>query len=262
MPAFAWRDLTTRDFATGDYAGAVAVLPAGAIEQHGPHLPLGTDALIAGALVERAAALLPADITALILPDSAVGYSTEHAGFPGTLSLSSETLIAAWRDIGASLARAGVRRLLIANAHGGNVPVMDIVARELRAAHGMLVGALSWFDFGLPDGIADAGETAHDIHGGRLETAMMLHLRPDLVRMESARDFVSATRDMARDRPALFARGAAGFGWLSADLNPAGAMGNAAAADAETGRRIVAHAAAGYAAAIGDVAGMALPGPV
>jgi creatinine amidohydrolase len=254
-----WHDLTTADFGADAMARAVAVLPAGAVEQHGPHLPLGTDVLIARGLAERAAAQVPGDVTALLLPDSAVGWSTEHRDFPGTLTVTPETLIATWRDIGASLARAGVRRLLIANAHGGNVPVMDIVARALRADHGMLVAALSWFDFDLPDGIMDADQAAHDIHGGRLETSVMLHLHPAWVRMDLAQDFASTTRETARARPALFVRGAAGFGWMAGDLNPAGVTGNAAAADAGTGRMIVDHAAAGFAEAITGLAGMAIP---
>ena len=193
-----WQDLTTADFDADAMAHAVAVLPAGAVEQHGPHLPLGTDVLIARALAEAAAALLPGDVTALLLPDSAVGWSAEHREFPGTLTVSPETLIAAWCDIGTSLAHAGVRRLLIVNAHGGNVPVMDIAARQLRADHGMRVAALSWFDFGLPDGVMDPADAAHDIHGGLLETSMMLHLHPDLVRMDQARDFASATCELAQ----------------------------------------------------------------
>lgn len=255
-----WHELTSAEVAALDTARAVALLPSGAVEQHGSHLPLGTDLLIARALAERAAARAPDNVTVLLLPETAVSHSTEHRGFAGTLTLRPETLIAAWRETGASLARAGMRRLLIVNAHGGNVPAMDVVARELRADHGMLVAALSWFDFGLPEGTLDMEEAAHDLHGGRIETSMMLHLHPDLVQMDKAADFVSSTHDMARDRPALFARGAAGFGWSSEDLNPQGVMGNAAAADAGTGRRFVDHAAAGFAAALGDLARSELPG--
>ncbi|MEK9662844.1 MAG: creatininase family protein, partial [Alphaproteobacteria bacterium] len=255
-----WHALTTTDLAGGALANAVAVLPAGAIEQHGPHLPLGTDLLIARALAERAAALAPGDIDLLLLPETAISYSTEHRGFAGTLSLRPETLIAAWCETGAAVARAGVRRLAIVNAHGGNVPAMDIAARELRADHGMRVAALSWFDFGLPEGAIDAADAAHDIHGGFIETSMMRYLNPELVHMERAADFASATRDMVRDAPALFVRGVGGFGWLGEDLNPQGVAGNAAAADAETGRRLVDHAAAGFAAVFADLARLALPG--
>ena len=258
MPVHLWHALSAADFVGEVFAHAVAVLPAGAIEQHGPHLPLGTDLLVAEALAERAAELAEG-ATVLLLPASAVGHSTEHSSFAGTLTSAPETLIGIWRDLGASLARAGVRRLLIVNAHGGNVPSMDIVTRELRADHGMLAAALSWFDFGLPDGVMPAEEARHDIHGGRLETAMMLALHPDLVSMDAAADFASESRALARDRPALFARGVGGFGWLAEDLNPHGVMGNAAAADAGTGARLVAHFAAGYAAAIGDLAQMPLP---
>jgi creatinine amidohydrolase len=258
MTVHRWHALSAADFVDGAMAHAVAVLPAGAVEQHGPHLPLGTDQLVAEALAERAAELA-GDATVLLLPANAVGHSTEHRSFAGTLTLAPELLIGIWRDLGASLACAGVRRLLIVNAHGGNVPAMDIVARELRADHGMLAAALSWFDFGLPDGVMAAEEARHDIHGGRLETAMMLALHPDLVRMDAAADFPSASRNLACARPALFARGVGGFGWLAEDLNPQGAMGDAAAADAVTGARLVAHFAAGYAAAIGDLAQMPLP---
>jgi creatinine amidohydrolase len=258
MPVRRWHELTSADVTALDMSCTVAVLPAGAIEQHGPHLPLGTDLLIARALVDRASTLLPNVVEALLLPETAVSYSTEHRSFAGTLTLQPETLIAAWRETGASLAHAGVKRLLIANAHGGNVPAMDIAARELRADHDMRVAALSWTDFGPPDGI-DPADAVHDIHGGRLETSMMLHLHPELVRTEMAADFASATRDMARDRPPLFARGAAGFGWLAEDLNPSGAAGNAVAADAATGAALVDHAAAGFAAAIAELAAWPVP---
>lgn len=259
MTVHHWHALTTADFTGGALAHAVAVLPAGAIEQHGPHLPLGTDMLIARAIAECAALKVPDNVEVLLLPETAIAYSTEHRNFPGTLTLKPETLIAAWRQTGASMARAGVKRLLIANAHGGNVPAMDIVARELRADHGMLVAALSWFDFGLPDGTLDPAEAAHDIHGGFVETSMMLHLHPELVHMDRVEDFASTTRDLERDNPGLFARGAAGFGWMSEDLNPAGVAGNAAPADAAMGRRFVDHAAAGFAAAIVELAGARLP---
>ena len=133
-----WAEWSTDDFANADLSGAVAVLPIGAIEAHGPHLPLGVDAMHNKALLSRALDALPTDALVLALPPMEVGVSCEHASFAGTLELSAETAAAAWCDIGASVARAGVRKLVLYNSHGGNHPLGEVVARRLRQTHGML----------------------------------------------------------------------------------------------------------------------------
>ena len=248
-----WAHLSARDFRTLDVARAIAVLPVAAIEQHGPHLPLDVDAALADAFVQRTAALLPPDSPVLFLPTQAIGKSDEHMRFAGTLSLPAETLIAQWRAIGASVAAAGVRKLVFFNTHGGNVSTMDIVGRELRAAHDMLVFSTNWFSLGLPPGIGDADELRFGVHGGELETSLMLALAPQHVDMSAARHFRSSRERHAVEYPLLGGGTAARFSWLSQDLNPEGAAGNAAAATAEKGEAILAHVSGQLAALLAEV---------
>lgn len=149
LPSRFWAGLCTRDFAALDPATTVAVLPLGATEQHGPHLPLSVDTTLVDGIVQAALPLLPAPLPVLFLPTQQIGLSPEHAAFAGTLTLSAETLMRVWREIGASVARSGVKKLVFLNAHGGHVGAMDVVARELRAAHGLIVYSVSWFNLPL-----------------------------------------------------------------------------------------------------------------
>ena len=238
-----WQDLASPEFAALDPEATVAVLPVGAIEQHGPHLPVAVDTCLNEAIVRRALELAPAGLPALVLPTTAVGKSNEHVDYPGTLTLSAETLGRVWYEIGASVRRAGVRKLLLFNSHGGQPQVMQIVARELRIDHGMLAVAANWFSWGLPDGLFDAVELRHGIHAGAVETAMMLAVRPDLVDMAAAADFVPVTVADDLDYPRLRALGAAGLGWQTQDLHGEGACGDATRATAEAGRAVIDHAA-------------------
>ncbi|HRL99784.1 MAG TPA: creatininase family protein [Acidovorax sp.] len=245
-----WADLTTRDFAALQSAGqadqVVAVLPVAAIEQHGPHLPLSVDATLLQGVIDAALPQLPADLPVLFLPPQNVGLSPEHIRFPGTLTLSPATVIALWTEIGECVARAGIQKLLLLNGHGGNVAAMDIVARELRQRCGLLVYSASWFSLPLPDAVAgqfSAEEHRFGIHGGEIETSMMLHLAPATVRMEHARDWRSSSQDRA-ERYRLLGNGkSAKMGWAMQDYHPAGAVGNAAAATADRGRAVVQAAA-------------------
>lgn len=251
LPSRFWAELTTRDFAhlqaSPLAAQAVAVLPVAAIEQHGPHLPLSVDATLLQGVVDAALPRLPAGLPALFLPPQVVGLSTEHLAYPGTLSLSPATVIALWTEIGACVARAGVQKLLLLNGHGGQVSVMDIVARELRQHHGLLVYSSSWFSLPLPGDVQalfSAQEHRFGIHAGEIETSMMLHLSPATVRMDQARDFRSTSQDRA-ERYALLGNGkSAKMGWAMQDYHPAGAVGNAAGATAEKGRAVVQAAGA------------------
>jgi creatinine amidohydrolase len=242
-----WQDLTSPEFARLDQAATVAVLPVGAIEQHGPHLPVAVDTCLNEAVVRAALELLPPRTPVLVLPTMPVGKSNEHVDFPGTLTLSAETLGRVWYEIGASVRRAGLRKLLLFNSHGGQPQVMQIVARELRIDHGMLAVAANWFSWGMPDGLFDASELRHGIHAGAVETAMMLALRPDLVDMAAAADFVPVTIADDEAYPRLRALGAAGLGWQTQDLHRQGACGDATRATAEAGRAVIAHAAGGLA---------------
>ncbi|MGP1395333.1 MAG: creatininase family protein [Inquilinaceae bacterium] len=252
-PTRSWQDLTWVDFEGLDAEDTVVVLPVAAIEQHGPHLPLAVDAIINRGILDRALALVPADRPVLVLPAMTVGKSDEHLAFAGTLSLSAETLAEMWTEVGESVRRAGLRKLVLFNSHGGNPETMKIIARRLRVRHGMLAVTTSWGDVGLPDELFSDAELAHGIHGGAIETSMMLHLAPDLVRLDEVRDFPSLGARMAREFDHLRPDGAASFGWMTQDLNPDGACGNAADADAERGRRLVDHAAAGLVALMDEV---------
>jgi len=222
------------------------VLPVAAIEQHGPHLPLSVDATLLQGVMDAALQLLPAALPVLFLPPQVVGLSPEHIRFPGTLTLSPATVIALWTEIGECVARAGVKKLLLFNGHGGQVSVMDIVARELRTRSHLLVYSASWFSLPLPDAVAgqfSAEEHRFGIHAGEIETSMMLHLAPSAVHMEHARDFRSTSQDRA-ERYAILGNGkSAKLGWQMQDYHVAGAVGNAAAATADKGRAVVDAAA-------------------
>lgn len=253
-----WEDLTTEE-AGRLPADAVAVLPFASIEQHGPHLPLNTDLLIAQGIVDAALARLPAAIPALALPALPIGHSPEHAAFPGTLTVAPETLLALGRDVAVSLHRSGIRRLVLFNAHGGNPPVLELLAVELRARLHMLVAVPAlWGADGLPAGLVAPEEAAYGIHGGAIETALILHLRPDLVRTGRAGAFPSAAVALDRSHRQLRVHGRNALGWATQDLNPAGAVGDAGAADAGLGQRILNHAAGALATLVEELHG--LPG--
>jgi len=221
---------------------AVAILPVGAIEQHGPHLPVYVDSCINEGLLKQALTRVPQDLVALALPMQAIGKSDEHLAFPGTLTLSAESLARILIEIGESVGRAGVKRLILLNSHGGQPQVMDIVARHLRISAGMFVVNAAWSKMGMPKGLFEEAECRHGIHGGEIETSLMLHLRPDLVDMANARDFRPLSVDMEAEYRHLTPEGRFGFGWQVQDLNDAGACGNAAAADADRGRLLAEHA--------------------
>ena len=138
LPTKFWAEMCWRDFAAADMSKVVAVLPVAAIEQHGPHLPVGVDTFINEGYFARAVKRIPDEMPVLILPTQAIGKSNEHIEYPGTLTFSLETVTRAWTEIGDSVARTGCRKLIFMNSHGGNVPVIDAVARELRVRHRML----------------------------------------------------------------------------------------------------------------------------
>ena len=255
-----WSQLTTRDFGALDPALTVAVLPLGATEQHGPHLPLSVDTLLADGILAAALPLLPPEASVLVLPTQAIGLSPEHARFAGTLTLSAETLIRLWREIGAGVARAGVRKLVLFNAHGGHVGAMDIVARELREAHDLIVYSVSWFNLPLGEAAArfSADEHRFGVHAGEIETSMVLALQPPLVRMAAAQDFDSRSRQRAADYPILGNARSAKFAWAMQDYNAQGAAGNAAAATAAKGQALVDAAAQQLALLLQEVARLPL----
>lgn len=258
-PTAYWQDLCTTDFERVDPDRTIALLPVAAVEQHGPHLPLSTDAVINEGIVRLAMQRLPADASVLVLPALTVGDSLEHTAFAGTLSVDLQALLGLWMSIGHSVARAGVRKLVIFNSHGGQRAHVDQVALRLRVECGMLVVRAHSFRLGMPAGLFDADELAHGLHGGAVETSVMLHLRPDLVRQAALADFPSSGRGLPVQDGVLGLEGAAGLGWMMQDVNPAGVCGNAAAATAEKGERLVAHWADRLVTLLGEVARQPLP---
>lgn len=237
-----WADLTTRDFTHLDPATTVAVLPLGATEQHGPHLPLSVDQTLIDGVVAACIPQLPAATPIFFLPTQQIGYSPEHSRFAGTLTLSSTTVINTWVEIGESVARAGLKKLLLLNSHGGQVSLMDIVARELRTRCDLIVYSCSWWNLPLGDevnGLFSAEEHRFGVHAGEIETSMMLALRAQHVDMNQARDFKSTSQQRAAKYPTLGNGKSAKLGWAMQDYNVEGAAGNAAAATAEKGSAVL-----------------------
>ena len=250
-----WAELTAPEFAALDRAQAVALLPIGAIEQHGPHLPLSVDRDLTLAVLDGALTLIPPDLTVLVLPVQAIGKSTEHQAWPGTLSLSADTLLRVLHDLAASVRRAGVPRLMILNGHGGNRALLELACRDLRAELGLLTAHVTWDDLAGAEAIVGVAEAQNGLHAGDVETSAMLAAHPTQVRMAQAADFGSAHLNWQRAHPDLGLGGApARPGWLIGDLNPKGAIGNAAAATAEKGTALLTNAAQNLARLVADFA--------
>ena len=246
-----WQSMTTVEARGLAEQDPVVILPLAAIEQHGPHLPLSTDLDIGMGLLASAFRHLPADFPAWVLPPQAVGSSREHRRFPGTVSLSPEQLGVVIHQYGVAVAACGVRRLVLSNSHGGNRHALDAAGLRLRDEERLLVVHAHYFRFPRPEGVdLPDSEWRHGLHGGAVETAMMLHLRPDLVRTREVRD----ARSLGEDLDGVLRRlgpteEAASFSWLAADLNRSGVVGDARRADATMGQCLVDH----YGGALADV---------
>lgn len=248
-----WQSMTTSEVTREVGRDPVVILPLAAIEQHGPHLPLSTDLDIGIGLLNRAFERLIDDFPVWALPALAVGVSDEHMHFPGTLSLSQETLGNVIHEHGAALSASGVRRLVLANSHGGNRAVLTAAGLKLRREHRMLVVKFNYFEIPPVDtaGISDS-EWRHGLHGGAIETAMMMHLRPDLVRLHEIRNAEPLGAELERTLQRLTPEGATSFSWLAEDINRSGVSGDARQADAAKGERLVTHYADALAEAIRD----------
>ena len=236
------------------------MLPVAAIEQHGPHLPLNVDATLVDGVVAAALPHIPVAQPVLFLPTQAVGYSPEHTAFAGTLTLKAQTIIGLWTELAESVAATGVKKLVLLNAHGGQVGLLDVVARDLRARLGMLVYSVNWFSLPLLDaaGVNVASQfSAHEhrfgIHAGDMETSMMLALRPDQVDMAKAQNFESAAAHRATLFSLLGDGKSAKLAWQMQDYNPCGAVGNAAAATAVKGHALLDAAGRSLAQLLGEI---------
>jgi creatinine amidohydrolase len=229
------------EFENVDPKTSVAILPTAAIEQHGPHLPTGTDTLIMDGMLNAFRKQCPEDLDPWILPIQTVGKSNEHLWAQGTLTLTARTALTAWTEIGLSVARAGFKKIIIINSHGGNLDLISILSRELRVEAGMLAVKCQWGSFGHPDGMFSDHEKAFGIHGGDIETSLMLDFAPDAVDMSRAINFVSAAQSDVVPPIGPISRG-----WIASDLNPAGTVGDASAATAAKGRATANHQVAGF----------------
>ena len=254
-PSRYWADWVSTDFAALDKTRAIAVLPVAAVEQHGPHLPLKVDAALADGMVAACLPHLPADLPALFLPTQAIGYSPEHIAFAGTLTLKAETVIRLWTETAECVAASGVRKLLLFNTHGGNVGLLDVVGRDLRARLGMLVYSASWFNLPLGDAYAafDADERRFGIHAGAIETSLLLALHPADVRMDKAQPFASTAQTRAQNFATLGNGHSAKFAWQMQDYNPQGAAGHATTASVEKGQALLASVGQALAALLVEI---------
>ncbi|MEM1374619.1 MAG: creatininase family protein [Pseudomonadota bacterium] len=235
MSARHWMSYPATDLRI-DPARTIAILPTAAIEQHGPHLPVGVDSYINQGLCDLLEERCPETLDIRLLPVQCVGKSNEHLWAAGTVTLTVETAIRAWTEIGLSLARAGVKKMLIVNSHGGNMDINSIVARELRVRAGMYCVRMGWGAGGVPDGLYSPQEAAQGIHGGDNETSLMLHFQPGTVDLEKAADFRWVHNQ--GDIPPV---GGIAHGWIATDVNPNGVAGEAHLATAEKGRETAEH---------------------
>ena len=231
----------------------IAVLPLGAYEQHGPHLPFETDALIAGGIVSRLKVALPANLPVTFLAVEPVGYSIEHMDVVGTRTLAFDEAVRRWLGIAEKMNNLGIRKFVMLNAHGGNSPLMTIVATEARVRFDMLAVATSWTRFGVPDGLISPDDKAIDIHGGDIETSVMLALHPEKVDMSKAANFPSRQSEFIKGFKHLRAYGPHAFGWKMSDLSARGVAGNAGVATAEKGERLISHSVKGLVELLEDV---------
>jgi len=253
VPPRDWTDIRWPDVTADEAARWIAVLPLAATEQHGPHLPLETDVMIGEAYLARLRALLPAAIPATFLPIQKVGISTEHTDFPGTQTLPTDVALRQWMALGEEVARKGIRKLVMVTSHGGNSAAMMLVAQDLRAKHQMLAVTTSWSRFGVPDGLFSAEELRHGIHGGAVETSIMLARYPHSVRREVIADFRPTTIAIEKDFRWLSTQRPAPFAWQVQDLHPSGAVGDATQGSAEKGERLLDHGARAFCELLEDV---------
>ncbi|MDR9432484.1 MAG: creatininase family protein [Spiribacter sp.] len=251
----------TRDQLTAQMHDAqVALLPLGAIEQHGPHLPLATDQIIADGLVNEAISQLDDQIAVWRLPTLPIGQGVEHARHAGTLSLSAATFESVIYELGVSVARTGVKRLVLFSAHGGNSAAIENAALELRQDYDLLVVKACYFNFPAPPTSEwPAKECREGLHGGALETTLMLHFAPNMVNPSACQHWPSIDETAlagfqylgAEHRPARFA-------WLASDINPAGVCGDARLANAADGEAFARHYAEVLAGILAETAAFPL----
>jgi creatinine amidohydrolase len=249
MPYHYWDQLTAYDFDAFDPAQTIVILPVGSVEQHGAHLPLCVDYRLVegvlGAMLEQFSSQQNQQ-TLLILPTLPIGKANEHTDFRGTLSLSVNSLIGLWTDVMESVIRSGFRKIMILNGHGGQMNIMDIVARDVRVRHNAFVVPVNWWSVRDPKDCDHfpADEYRYGIHGGAEETAMMQALHPEWVRADKIDNFIPIPFEKRDQFPLLYGQGSIRHAWKARDLHPSGAIGDATLATPEIGQKIIDNAAA------------------
>ena len=236
-----WANYSEKEFSKLNFNNMIAVLPIAAIEQHGPHLPLSVDKVILDGLIEATVNKLPKKIEAIFLPTLPIGKSNEHAQWKGTLTFSAQTVISMCMEIGASISRTGIKKIVLLNSHGGQTSILDIVSRDLRIEYDILTVAANWFAMDLPQGIFSDTENRFGIHAGDLETSMMLALNPKLVKMSEAKNFENSLQKLSNSQSILGLSNAGKIGWQMQDLNLDGACGDASIATSEKGKAVIDH---------------------
>lgn len=255
---YRWEHLSSPELVELASPDAIAILALGAIEQHGPHLPLSTDLDIVTGLLDRALDDLETPQPVFVLPAMALGASDEHRDFAGTLSLSASQMSEALARIGGAVTAAGIRRLVLVNGHGGNIGWMGPAALDLRRRHGMLVVKASYMQFSAPQDLLGAEELRLGLHGGQAETAMMMHLHPARVRSAKVAKFESVAERLPIDA-VLGPEAEASWAWLAQDLNLQGVVGRADLATASLGQRLVDFYGKKLAGVLRETARTALP---
>jgi creatinine amidohydrolase len=253
VPPRDWTEVRWPDIAASETARWIAVLPLAATEQHGPHLPVGTDVMIAQAYLARVRELLPDSIPATFLPVQPIGISTEHLAYPGTLTLPAEVALKSWIALGESVARAGIKKFVMVTSHGGNSAGMSLVAQDLRAYHGLLTVTTAWSRISAAESLFSAEEVHHGIHGGAVETSIMLARYAGHVRDDKIAEFRPTSVTMERDYRWLSAQRPAPFAWQAQDLHPTGAIGDATMASADKGERLLDNGARAFCELLAEI---------
>lgn len=241
-----WQDIDTMP----DKQDVVLIQPVGAIEQHGPHLPLAVDSALGTAVVGRALAELSHQVPAYALPPLCYGKSNEHWHFPGTITLSASTLMAVLMDVAESVYRAGFRKLVLLNSHGGQPQVLEIVARDLHQAHAdfMVFPLFAWNVPHEAGAMLSEKEKQLGIHAGDAETSLMLAILPDQVRMDKAQaEYPPVSEGL------LSMEGKLPFAWTTQDLSRSGVLGDPTVATVEKGEKMLASVVAGWVQVIEEI---------
>ncbi len=248
FPYLRWTDIQ----AMPDKENVVLIQPVGAIEQHGPHLPLIVDAAIGVAVLGKALSKLDSDLPAYALPPLYYGKSNEHWHFPGTITISAQTLLTTLTEMAESLYRAGFRKLVLMNSHGGQPQVMEIAARDLHVKYDdfLVFPLFTWRVPNIAGELLTPKEKQLGIHAGDAETSLMLSILPEQVKMEAA--VVEYPSGLPGDS-LLTMEGKLPFAWATRDLSQTGILGDPTVATKEKGDRILESIADGWVRVIKDV---------